>query len=76
MTEETVSTLDQFAAPYGRSVRLEDVEYESGLRILRIRIQEGKRFTVLDIDRPAAARWVEVMRAWACDAKQQHKTSH
>ncbi len=75
MTEESVSTLDEFATPYGRSVKLENVEYESGMRMLRIRIREGKRFTILDIDQPAATRWVEVMHAWAGDAKQHHRTS-
>ena len=50
VNDETVSTLDQFAAPYGRQVTLDSVEHESGLRMLRIHIREGRRFTVMDID--------------------------
>lgn len=65
MSEDIVSTLDQFAAPYGRDVRLEAVAHESGLHMLRIHIREGSRFTVMDIDRDTAVRWAAVMRTWA-----------
>jgi hypothetical protein len=65
VNDETVSTLDAFAAPYGRDVTLESVEHESGLRMLRIRIREGRRFTIMDIDADTATRWSAVMCAWA-----------
>lgn len=65
MSEEIVSTLDQFAAPYGRDVKLEAVEHDSGLHMLRVHIREGNRFTVVDIDRDTAVRWATVMRTWA-----------
>jgi hypothetical protein len=60
--------MDQFAAPYGRQVTLESVEYETGLSLLRIRIREGNRFTTLDIDADTAARWATVMSTWAGNA--------
>ena len=65
MNDETVRTLDAFAAPYGRDVTLESVEHESGLHMLRIRIREGRRFTIMDIDADTATRWGAVMRTWA-----------
>ena len=65
MNDETVRTLDAFAAPYGRDVTLESVEHESGLHMLRIRIREGRRFTIMDIDADTATRWGVVMRTWA-----------
>jgi len=65
MSEETIVLLDEFNAPYGRQVKLEAVEYESGLRILRMRIREGKRFTVMDIDENTARHWGATMRTWA-----------
>jgi len=65
VSNEIVAELDKFAAPYGREVTLESVEYESGLRLLRIRIREGHRFTVMDIDEDTAMRWSLVMRGWA-----------
>ena len=33
MSDEMVSAIDHFAAPYGRKVTLESVEYETGLLI-------------------------------------------
>ena len=65
MNDETVRTLDAFAAPYGRDVTLQSVEHESGLHMLRIRIREGRRFTIMDIDADTATRWGAVMRTWA-----------
>lgn len=65
MSEETKTRLDVLAAPYGREVRLEDVSFESGMRLLRITIREGRRFTILDIDGPTAAQWGKVMTDWA-----------
>ena len=65
MSEETVVPLDKFDAPYGRNIILEGVEYESGLRILRLRIREGNRFTILDLDENTARHWGAAMCSWA-----------
>ncbi len=65
MSAETVTELDAFAAPYGREIKLEGVEHESGLHMLRIRIREGSRFTTMDIDKDTAARWGAMMQTWA-----------
>jgi len=68
VSDERVSTIDQFAAPYGRQVTLDSVEHESGLHMLRIRIREGGRFTIMDIDKDTAMRWATIMSTWAGDA--------
>jgi len=65
VSDEVVASLDAFAAPYGRKISLESVDHESGLRMLRIRIREGRRFTVIDIDESTATRWGSVMSTWA-----------
>lgn len=65
MSEETVKPLSKIAAPYGREIVLESIEHESDLRMLRIRIREGNRFTVMDIDEETAELWSTVMSAWA-----------
>ena len=65
MSEETVGELDRFEAPWNRQVTLQDVRHDSGLRMLRIRIKEGARFTVMDIDEATAAHWGRVMADWA-----------
>lgn len=65
MSGETVTPLERFAAPYGREVELLDVLYESGMRLLRVRIREGNRFTILELDASTAARWGGAMSAWS-----------
>jgi hypothetical protein len=65
MNEETVELLCEFDAPYGRKVRLENIEHESGLRLLRVRIREGRRFTVMDLDKDTASFWAAAMSSWA-----------
>lgn len=65
MSGETVTELDRFAAPWNREVTLQAVRHESGLAMLRVRIREGRRFTVFDIDAETAARWAETMGEWA-----------
>ncbi len=65
MNDETVSPLDDFGAPYGRRVELQDVRHESGLHLMRVRIREGRRFTILDLDGETAARWGAAMVRWA-----------
>lgn len=64
--EETVTTLATLAAPWSREVTLQAVEHDSGLRMLRVRIKEGRaRFTILDLDATTATEWARVMREWA-----------
>jgi len=66
---ETVTKLGKFIAPYGKEVTLENVDYENGMRVLRIHIREGNRFTVMDIDADTASTWSEVMSDWANKVK-------
>jgi hypothetical protein len=65
VSDETVTPLDDFDAPYGRRVKLQDVLHESGLRMLRVRIREGSRFTIMDLDGETASRWGAAMARWA-----------
>ena len=65
MIAQEVTALDKFSAPYGKQVSLENVSYENGMRILRIHIREGNRFTVMDIDENTALRWGSAMTEWA-----------
>jgi len=68
---ETVTQLDKFTAPYGREIKLENVDYENGMRVLRVHIREGNRFTVMDINDTVAAQWGGVMTAWAKQDQDQ-----
>ena len=68
MNSETVTELTKIDAPYGRKVTLDSVEHPGDMRMLRIHIREGRRFTVLDIDEDTARRWSTAMSAWASKA--------
>lgn len=56
--------LDAFDLPWGKKLALQEVEYEGGLAFLRLRIREGNRFTLVDIDRATAARLGDVLTGW------------
>lgn len=67
--ETVVTRLDRFSAPYGKEVTLENVAYENGMRVLRIHIREGNRFTVMDIDENTASNWSARMTEWVTRAQ-------
>ena len=68
MNGETKERLETLTAPYGREVRLDDVRFESGMRLLRVTIREGSRITVLDVDASTALAWAKTMTQWAKNA--------
>lgn len=65
MSDEKVSRLERFQAPYGREITLDEVAHESGLNLLRVTVREGRRFTVFDLDAPTADHWAGLMKGWA-----------
>lgn len=65
MSDVVRTPLTTFEAPYRREVRLEGVEFESGMQMLRVIVREGHRITQLDLDRATARAWGAAMTAWA-----------
>ncbi len=65
MTE--VSELEKFRVPLGgQEVSLQEITHAEGaMPMLRIRIREGKRFTIFDVDPLTARKWSEAMARWA-----------
>ena len=63
----TVTPVASLRAPIGgQEIQLQQIDYvHGGLSLLRIRIREGRRFTVFDIDAATAAEWGEQMSRWA-----------
>ncbi|HQY45759.1 MAG TPA: hypothetical protein PLK52_01835 [Usitatibacteraceae bacterium] len=50
----------------GQRIEMHPVAFEAGgMPLLRVRIREGKRFTVFDIDAGTARAWGEALTAWA-----------
>ena len=59
---ETVTKLDAFDAPWGKQVELQNVEFEGGLSMLRMRMREGRRFTIIDLDKATAEKWGQSLK--------------
>ena len=65
MNDPIVTDIERIDAPYRRQILLQHVAHDSGLKLMRLRIREGNRFTILDIDAPTARMWGERMLAWS-----------
>lgn len=50
----------------GQEIELQQIDHaEGGMSLLRVRIREGKRFTIFDIDPATSQQWGAAMLAWA-----------
>ncbi len=65
MSSEQVVDIEEFPAPYSKQIKIQEVIYDNEFRLLRVRIRERSRFTILDLDAATARRWAEVMLDWA-----------
>jgi hypothetical protein len=75
-----LTPLDSFNVPLGgQTVELQQIDYvEGGMSLLRVRIREGKRFTIFDIDPATAHRWGKALLAWSATSagsKPENATS-
>ena len=65
MSSELGSTeIDRFSAPYGKEVVVEEVRYDNGFKLLRMRIREARRFTIIDLDHETARHWGQLLADW------------
>lgn len=62
-----LTPLAKLHAPLGgQDIELQQLDYAAGgMSLLRVRIREKSRFTVIDIDPQSARTWGEAMLAWA-----------
>lgn len=70
MSAEIKTRIAALEAPYRREVWLDDVEFESGMRLLRVTIKEGRRFTQLDLDQGSAKQLGQTILDWAQRARE------
>ncbi|MDD4965036.1 MAG: hypothetical protein PHI11_14085 [Gallionella sp.] len=70
-----ISSLAKLKVPLGsQEIELQQIDHaEGGMSLMRIRIREGKRFTIFDIDPSTAREWAMEMQKWA---DQQDATAH
>ena len=71
MARENISELAKLEAPFGQEITLQDIMHESGLQMMRIRIKEGSRFTIIDVDKNTALKWSEIFEIWINGIKQE-----
>lgn len=58
----------------GQQIELQQIDHvEGGMSLLRLRIREGKRFTIFDIDPATARHWAEAMQDWVATQSQTSK---
>jgi len=62
-----IKEITKFKVPLGsQEIELQQIDHvEGGMSLLRIRIREGKRFTIFDIDPSTAEQWATAMQQWA-----------
>lgn len=62
-----IRELARFKVPLGsQEIELQQIDHaEGGMSLMRIRIREGKRFTIFDIDAGTAQQWAAAMQDWA-----------
>ncbi|MGE4279946.1 MAG: hypothetical protein AB7G62_10195 [Magnetospirillum sp.] len=66
MSEEQITPLAEIEAPWSRHLSLSAVDHDSGLRMLRLRIKEGRaRFTIIDLDERTARQLAQHLSDWA-----------
>ena len=63
--EEQVNDLGKFELPYGKEARIEEIVFEGGMKLLRLRLREGKRHTVIELDATSARQWAGILGPWA-----------
>lgn len=68
-----ITELDKIKVPLGgQQIELQQIDHvEGGMSLLRIRIREGRRFTIFDIDPGTAEQWAQVMQRWADSQRRE-----
>lgn len=68
-----ITELDKIKVPFGgQQIELQQIDHvEGGMSLLRIRIREGRRFTIFDIDPDTAEQWAQAMQRWADSQRRE-----
>ncbi len=62
---EKIEEFSQYELPFGRNINVKKVNYETGLKMLRLTIKEGRRFTIIEIDKESAKKLGNDFLNWA-----------
>ena len=61
MADESIRDIAEIALPFGRLAKVREVDFESGLRMVRLVLQEGRRITQIDLDEASAKALGDVL---------------
>ena len=67
MTQTKSKLIAKLPLPFAKELQLFDINLENGGNLFRVRIREGSRFTILDLDPETAKIWGSLMTDWASD---------
>jgi hypothetical protein len=67
-----INELTKIKVPLGgQEIELQQIEHvQGGMGLLRVRIREGRRFTIFDIDPVTARQWGSAMLKWGNSQEQ------
>lgn len=66
MEDEKLTALAELALPWGTQLRVFELEYPSGLKMVRLRFRQGKhRFTDVDVDADNVAALAGLFGQWS-----------
>ena len=60
--------MEQITAPSGQVIELRQIFHETGVRLLRVIIRDGVKYSTIDLDAATAFYWGTQMRDWAGDS--------
>jgi hypothetical protein len=62
---DEIVLVDKFpATPFRQEIEMQQISHEAGFVTLRLRIREGKRFTIFEIDQETALHWGNSLLNW------------
>lgn len=62
---EGLREIANYELPYSRKAELREIEFEGGMKMLRLILREGRRITQVDLDADSAAALSDAMGDWA-----------
>jgi len=65
MADETLKDIVELELPFGRRVKVREITFDSGLRMIRLVWREGKRITQVDLDEASTRQLADILRAAA-----------
>ena len=62
---EKTETLGELELPWAKQASIQEITYEGGMAMLRVRIKEGRRFTDVEMMPDDAAKLADLLSGWA-----------